>query len=181
MKKAFYYIYEVLKIVIMAISFILKIIYFILKKVANNFVCAGEALLKGEIYNFIKHLFYVFRFFFIIWLISMSLYIYKMALVGEYTPYKYSHYYGFQTKNKEFTTSFIVNGTGEEKALDKQKKLQELEQKFNEFKQKNPQYKDLKLYVINPELEVKLWKFWTWAFYEPSITDKYPYLDVKNN
>ncbi len=149
---------------------------FCYKGVILEAVKAFQALFKGKIMNGFNHLVNACVFVLIVLLFSNSIYICKTAFVGEHTPYRYSDsdYYHIQTKNKEFEYHLWLRKDKEQKKQD----LLTMEEKFAQFKQKNPQYKELKLYHTHNYINVKFWTFWKWICYTPSITNKYDYLEI---
>ncbi len=160
------------------ITVILLIGLFCYKGIVLQIIIFFQVLFKGKIIKSFDYLINGFGMFFILLLFSNALYICKTIVVGEYTPTtipykaKEKEYYHLQTKNKEFEYHLWLR-------RDKQKQdLLTMEQKFAEFKQKNPQYKGLKLYHTHKYIDVRFWTFWKYYFYSPEITNKYDYFEI---
>ena len=88
----------------------------------------------------------------------------------------YGSYENFKTANGEFEQAIIVT-----KGTTKKKELDVLNNDFNKFKQKNPQYKDLILYRTSEYYNIQPWMFWKWyRYFENGPILEYPYLEAEN-
>ncbi|MEM9917300.1 MAG: hypothetical protein AAF990_04350 [Bacteroidota bacterium] len=92
-----------------------------------------------------------------------------IVVLSNFIPYIGIRTFHFQTANNEFD-GVVIPAKGAP--------LESMENRFNNFKKRNPQHKDLQLYRT---FEKPLWKFWDWGEYIFDPIWWYPYMEKHND